>query len=62
MNFLLLKHCYFLQICEMLKSPTAKDLWSDVHKVPYLVDGSTWIGYDNQRSFDIKVCAIQLFY
>ena len=39
----------------MAKDPSSKRVWSDVHKVPYLVLGSTWVGYDDQQSFANKV-------
>ena len=44
-----------LQICKFLQDKSTIDRWSDEQKVPYLVKGNTWIGYDNEKSIKIKV-------
>ncbi|ENN79266.1 hypothetical protein YQE_04301, partial [Dendroctonus ponderosae] len=41
------------EICETY--PNAEDIWDDVQKVPHLVIGDQWIGYDNEKSIGIKV-------
>ena len=42
------------QICEMLKSGGTKHLIAD-QKVPYVVKGSQWVGYDDKESLKAKV-------
>jgi len=42
-----------IQICE--KYPNAVDIWDDEQRVPHLVIGDQWIGYENPESIAIKV-------
>lgn len=35
--------------------PTNQVEWIDNQKVPYLVQGKAWVGYDNLESFTAKV-------
>ncbi|XP_060081984.1 uncharacterized protein LOC132561275 [Ylistrum balloti] len=44
----------YYEICKMLKSGAAVT-WDDVQKVPHLVLGDQWIGFDNERSIREKV-------
>ncbi|CAD6241358.1 GSCOCG00002684001-RA-CDS [Cotesia congregata] len=41
-------------ICEMLQSGAAY-VWDDEMKVPYLVDGDQWVGFDDERSIRGKM-------
>ncbi|XP_048448809.1 acidic mammalian chitinase-like, partial [Rhincodon typus] len=45
------------EICDFLKG--AEKHWIDEQKVPYAVKDGIWLGYDDQRSIDIKVEWIQ---
>ena len=47
----------FLQICALSTASNAKYTWDSEHKVPYLVVGNQWIGYDDERSIKLKVTA-----
>ena len=44
----------FYEICEMLKNG-AKYFWDDEQKVPYVIDGDQWIGFDDERSIREKL-------
>ncbi|CAG2111636.1 unnamed protein product [Medioppia subpectinata] len=44
----------FYEICEMMKNG-ATYIWDDEQKVPYLVDGDQWVGFDDERSIKAKV-------
>ena len=41
------------QICEFLKGGT--EVWNAPQDVPYAYKGNQWVGYDNMKSFQIKV-------
>ncbi|XP_078098080.1 acidic mammalian chitinase-like [Mustelus asterias] len=41
------------EICDFLKG--AEKRWIDEQKVPYAVKGDIWLGYDDERSVDIKI-------
>ncbi|XP_072336027.1 acidic mammalian chitinase-like [Scyliorhinus torazame] len=41
------------EICDFLQG--AQKHWIDEQKVPYAVKGDIWLGYDDERSIDIKV-------
>ncbi|CAG2180578.1 unnamed protein product, partial [Oppiella nova] len=43
----------FYEICEMMKNG-ATYIWDDEQKVPYLVDGDQWVGFDDERSIRVK--------
>ncbi|XP_056590742.1 chitinase, acidic.1 [Triplophysa dalaica] len=43
----------YYEICPM--EPTNQVEWIDNQKVPYLVQGKAWVGYDNLESFTAKV-------
>lgn len=49
-------HCVIvtLQICDFLKDG-ATEVWNQAQKVPYAYKGNQWLGYDNTKSFQIKV-------
>lgn len=44
----------FSQICELLRSG-AKYVWDDEMKVPYLIDGDQWVGFDDEKSIRNKM-------
>lgn len=44
----------FLKICTFLKSG-ATQVWNAAQQVPYAYYGNEWVGYDNIKSFHIKV-------
>ncbi|NXP51268.1 CHIA chitinase, partial [Heliornis fulica] len=44
----------YYEICTLLKSG-ATEVWDDPQDVPYAYKGSEWVGYDNIKSFNIKV-------
>ena len=48
-NFLLLSH----KICDAIKGAGVVPSWDDVQKNPHVTidGGSTWVGFDNARSF-----------
>ncbi|XP_077458264.1 chitinase, acidic.1 [Stigmatopora argus] len=43
----------FYEVCNFL--PSAQVEWIDEQKVPYATIGSSWVGYDDRRSFSSKV-------
>lgn len=44
---------YYLQICELYSNYAY--FWDDEQKVPHIVQGDQWIGYDNVQSVQLKV-------
>ncbi|XP_012260741.1 probable chitinase 10 [Athalia rosae] len=44
----------YYEICEMLLNGAAY-VWDDEMKVPYLVDGDQWVGFDDERSIRNKM-------
>jgi GH18 family chitinase len=44
----------FLKICTFLKNG-AIQVWNAAQQVPYAFHGNEWVGYDNIKSFHIKV-------
>lgn len=46
--------CRTLQICGFLKDG-ATEVWNQAQDVPYAYKGNQWVGYDNIKSFQIKV-------
>lgn len=47
-----------LQICGFLKDG-ATEVWNSAQDVPYAYKGNQWVGYDNIKSFGIKVSLVQ---
>ncbi|XP_051931126.1 acidic mammalian chitinase-like [Hippocampus zosterae] len=43
----------YYEICNFLKGTTIQ--WIDDQKVPYASKNNEWVGFDNQKSFEIKV-------
>lgn len=48
----------YYEICEMLLNG-AVYVWDDEMKVPYLVDGDQWVGFDDERSIRHKMSWIK---
>lgn len=46
---------FFEQICKYLKSGEWTEAWDEEQQVPYMYKGTTWVGYDNPKSVEIKV-------
>uniref|UniRef100_A0A7M4EW67 Acidic mammalian chitinase-like n=1 Tax=Crocodylus porosus TaxID=8502 RepID=A0A7M4EW67_CROPO len=44
----------YFEVCQFLKSG-ATTVWNAPQEVPYAYKGNQWIGYDNPKSFAIKV-------
>lgn len=44
----------YYEVCEMLANGGQRK-WNNEHKVPYLVSGDQWVGYDDEESFRIKL-------
>lgn len=44
-----------LQVCQKLSSGEGTRGWNNEHKVPYIVNGEEWIGYDDKESVALKV-------
>ena len=42
------------QVCAKLQNGWTAE-WHDEHMVPYAYGDGEWVGYDNERSFEIKV-------
>ena len=49
----------YYEVCEMLRSGKASYAWDDEMKVPYLVMGDQWVGFDDERSIRIKMSWIK---
>lgn len=49
------------QICTFLKQG-ATQAWDGPQQVPYAYNQGTWVGYDNVKSFQIKVCCFIYFF
>lgn len=47
---------YIIQICEKIEKDGWTEAWQDEHKVPYAYKNDQWVGFDNERSVEIKVC------
>uniref|UniRef100_A0A8C8ACX6 GH18 domain-containing protein n=1 Tax=Otus sunia TaxID=257818 RepID=A0A8C8ACX6_9STRI len=45
----------YFEICTLLNSG-ATQVWDAPQDVPYAYKGNEWVGYDNIKSFNIKVC------
>lgn len=45
----------YYEICEKRKKPGVKTYLIEDQKVPYIVDGDQWIGYDDETSLTTKV-------
>jgi len=43
----------FLQICTFLNGATVK--WIDDQMVPYAIKENEWVGFENRRSYELKV-------
>uniref|UniRef100_A0A4X2KRC4 GH18 domain-containing protein n=1 Tax=Vombatus ursinus TaxID=29139 RepID=A0A4X2KRC4_VOMUR len=43
----------YFEVCGFLKGAT--EVWNAPREVPYAYKGNQWIGYDNPKSFTIKV-------
>ncbi|MGH0179421.1 UNVERIFIED_CONTAM: hypothetical protein FKN15_001705 [Acipenser sinensis] len=43
----------YFEICGFLEGATL--VWNTPQQVPYAYKGTEWVGYDNQKSFEIKV-------
>ena len=46
---------YLLQICRLEENTRGKTYWDNEGMVPYFVDGTLWVGFDNVRSISMKV-------
>ena len=46
----------------MLDSGAGKRYWHDEHKVPYMIAGKTWVGYEDMESITIKVSLVRTMY
>ncbi|KAK6643069.1 hypothetical protein RUM43_004572 [Polyplax serrata] len=44
----------YYEVCEMLRNG-ASYIWDDEMKVPYLVDGDQWVGFDDEKSIRHKM-------
>ncbi|XP_010787942.1 acidic mammalian chitinase-like [Notothenia coriiceps] len=44
----------YFEICDFLKGG-ATEVWNKAQDVPYAYKGNQWVGYDNMKSFEIKV-------
>ena len=44
----------YLKICTFLNEG-ATEVWDAPQEVPYAYQGNEWVGYDNVRSFKLKV-------
>ncbi|XP_053406596.1 probable chitinase 10 [Mercenaria mercenaria] len=44
----------YYEVCQILKDGATRE-WNGEHRVPYLVDGNQWIGYDDEKSFSHKL-------
>lgn len=45
---------FYLQICEYLKAGAWTDVWDEQQKVPYSFKSNQWVGYEDNRSIDLK--------
>ena len=45
------------KVCTMLENGAVRHFHSE-HLVPYAVQGSVWVGYDETQSFMIKVIVV----
>lgn len=48
---------YLLKICSFLNDG-ATEAWDSAQEVPYAYQGNKWVGYDNVKSFRIKVKSV----
>ncbi|ESO03351.1 hypothetical protein HELRODRAFT_173643 [Helobdella robusta] len=44
----------YFEVCQLLNDPNTIVQWSDVHKVPYLINGNRWVSYEDEDSLKIK--------
>ena len=49
-----MKHIFLSQVCDMMIEG-ANYVWDDEMKVPYLVQGDQWVGFDDERSIRNKM-------
>jgi len=49
----------YYEVCELLRSGKASYAWDDEMKVPYLVMGDQWVGFDDERSIRLKMSWIK---
>jgi len=45
----------YYEICEKMDRSDAVRVWDDVRKVPHLLYGDQWMGYDDEQSLEAKV-------
>lgn len=50
-----------LQVCKILEESQTRVQWSEEQQVPYLVYRDMWVGFDNEKSFKIKVIPFHTF-
>ena len=49
----------YYEVCEILRSGQASYAWDDEMKVPYMVAGDQWVGFDDERSIRHKMSWIK---
>lgn len=42
------------EICELIQAGGWTEVWDDEQKVPYIFKDNQWVGFDNQRSVELK--------
>lgn len=45
----------YYEVCEMLRSGQASYVWDEEMKVPYMVQGDQWVGFDDERAIRNKM-------
>ena len=52
---ILISFIAFFQICALIKAKNVTEHILTAERVPYIVDGDLWVGYDNTQSITEKV-------
>ena len=60
MSFFSLRNLFEFQVCKELQNGATR-VWDPEQRVPYIVKGDMWVGYDDPESIKEKVSRLKCF-